>query len=82
VQGQDRIFAVGDIAHYSNKLPLILTGFADAAQAAHAARNRLKPDEMHRFEHSTSRGIPAHTEPRSDSARITNGEKTIAEISA
>ena len=36
------IFAVGDIAHYEHKLKLILTGFAEAAAAAHAARAHLK----------------------------------------
>ena len=30
------IFAAGDIATYPHKLKLILTGFAEAAQAAHA----------------------------------------------
>ena len=34
------IFAIGDIATYPGKLKLILTGFAEAASAAHAAPSR------------------------------------------
>lgn len=52
------IYAVGDVAAYPHKLKLILTGFAEAAQAAHAIRARLRPDEAHRFEHSTTKGVP------------------------
>ncbi|MEQ1705371.1 MAG: NAD(P)/FAD-dependent oxidoreductase, partial [Rickettsiales bacterium] len=40
------IFAIGDIATYENKLKLILSGFAEAAQAAHAARAHIYPDEV------------------------------------
>ncbi len=52
------IFAVGDICHYPGKLKLILTGFAEAAQAVHAIYPLIKPDEALHFEHSTSRGVP------------------------
>lgn len=52
------IFAVGDVAHYPHKLKLILTGFAEAAQAAHAAYAFARPGEALHFEHSTSRGVP------------------------
>lgn len=52
------IFAVGDIARYNNKLKLILCGFAEAAQAAHTARQRLHPDEVFHFEYSTTQGVP------------------------
>ena len=48
------IFAIGDIAHYAGKLKLILTGFAEAAQAAHAARTFLNPGKEFHFVHSTS----------------------------
>lgn len=48
------IFAIGDIAHYAGKLKLILTGFAEAAQAAHAARSFLNPGKEFHFVHSTS----------------------------
>ena len=52
------IYAVGDIARYNNKLKLILCGFAEAAQAAHAARHRLHPDAAFHFEYSTTQGVP------------------------
>ncbi|MFO1108085.1 MAG: NAD(P)/FAD-dependent oxidoreductase [Bradyrhizobium sp.] len=53
------IFAIGDIAHYFGKLGLILTGFAEAAQAAHAAHGFVRPEVVLNFVHSTSRGDPA-----------------------
>jgi thioredoxin reductase (NADPH) len=52
------VFAIGDVAHYPGKLKLILTGFAEAAIAAHQARVHLKPDEAFHFSYSTSRGVP------------------------
>lgn len=52
------VFAIGDIADYPGKLKLILTGFADAAAAAHGARHHLRPDQVYHFEHSTTRGVP------------------------
>lgn len=52
------IFAIGDIAHYPGKLKLILSGFAEAAQAAHAARPLCRPGEVHHFEYSTTQGVP------------------------
>ncbi len=53
------IFAIGDIATYEGKLKLILSGFAEAAQAAHAARTLIYPDEVLHFEYSTTSGVPA-----------------------
>ncbi|MDB5620386.1 NAD(P)/FAD-dependent oxidoreductase [Tardiphaga sp.] len=53
------IFAIGDIAHYPGKLKLILTGFAEAAAAAHAARQHILPGRNFHFEHSTSKGVPS-----------------------
>ena len=53
------IYAIGDIATYPEKLKLILTGFADAAQAAHAIRKYLFPDQEFHFEYSTTKGIPS-----------------------
>lgn len=53
------IFAVGDIAQYPGKLKLILSGFAEAAMAAHALRHYLHPDQVLHFEYSTTRGVPA-----------------------
>lgn len=52
------IFAIGDIATYQHKLKLILTGFAEAAQAAHAIRHFLYPEEVVHFEYSTTKGVP------------------------
>lgn len=53
------IFAIGDVCSYPHKLKLILTGFAEAAQAAHAAHQFVFPGEALHFEHSTSAGIAA-----------------------
>ncbi|PZQ48656.1 MAG: ferredoxin--NADP(+) reductase [Micavibrio aeruginosavorus] len=55
---QAGIYAIGDIAAYRNKLKLILTGFNEAALAAHAIRARLRPDEPLHFEYSTTKGLP------------------------
>ena len=52
------IFAVGDIAAYPGKLKLILTGFAEAATAAHAIYPLVHPDRALHFEYSTSKGVP------------------------
>jgi thioredoxin reductase (NADPH) len=52
------VFAVGDIAGYPKKLKLILSGFAEVAQAAHAAYKIVHPGEALHFEHSTTSGIP------------------------
>ncbi|MFO0388642.1 MAG: NAD(P)/FAD-dependent oxidoreductase [Alphaproteobacteria bacterium] len=53
------IFAIGDIATYENKLKLILSGFSEAASAAHAAYKLVHPNEALHFEYSTSKGVPA-----------------------
>lgn len=55
---QPGIYAVGDIATYPHKLKLILTGFAECAQAAHHIRNCQNPDHALHFEYSTSKGKP------------------------
>ena len=52
------IFAVGDIATYPHKLKLILTGFAEAASAAHAIHPIAHPGEVLHFEYSTTSGVP------------------------
>ncbi|HMG49515.1 MAG TPA: NAD(P)/FAD-dependent oxidoreductase [Inquilinus sp.] len=52
------IFAVGDIATYPHKLKLILTGFAEAASAAHAIYPLVHPGEVLHFEYSTTKGVP------------------------
>jgi thioredoxin reductase (NADPH) len=53
------IYAIGDIVSYPGKLKLILSGFAEAAAAAHAIRALLHPDVPLHFEYSTTKGIPA-----------------------
>ena len=53
-----RVFAVGDVATYSHKLKLILTGFAEAAQAAHAIHPLVFPGQELHFTYSTSKGKP------------------------
>jgi thioredoxin reductase (NADPH) len=52
------IFAIGDIAAYPGKLKLILSGFAEAALAAHAIHPLLHPGEALHFEYSTTKGVP------------------------
>ncbi|HLI10947.1 MAG TPA: NAD(P)/FAD-dependent oxidoreductase [Alphaproteobacteria bacterium] len=52
------IFAIGDIAHYPGKLKLILSGFAEAALAAHAIHPLVYPNEALHFEYSTTQGVP------------------------
>jgi thioredoxin reductase (NADPH) len=52
------LFAIGDIATYPGKLKLILSGFAEAAQAAHAIFPIVHPGEALHFEYSTTRGVP------------------------
>jgi len=51
------VYAIGDIASYPHKLKLILTGFAEAAQAAHAIRALVHPGEVYHFEYSTTSGV-------------------------
>jgi thioredoxin reductase (NADPH) len=52
------IFAIGDIARYPGKLKLILSGFAEAALAAHVIHPLLHPGEALHFEYSTTKGVP------------------------
>ncbi len=53
------IFAIGDIATYEHKLKLILCGFAEAAEAAHAIREIVYPGVAYHFEYSTTKGVSA-----------------------
>jgi thioredoxin reductase (NADPH) len=55
---QPGIFAIGDIATYPNKLKLILSGFSEAALAAHAIHPLVHPGEALHFEYSTTKGVP------------------------
>ena len=57
--GLSGVFAIGDIVTYPGKLKLILTGFAEAAAAAHAIYPLLHPGEALHFEYSTTKGIPS-----------------------
>ncbi len=52
------IFAIGDIASYRAKLKLIVTGFAEAAQAARAIFPLARPGEALHFQYSTVTGVP------------------------
>jgi thioredoxin reductase (NADPH) len=52
------IFAIGDIATYPGKLKLILSGFSEAAMAAHAMFALVHPGEALHFEYSTTKGVP------------------------
>ena len=56
---QAGIFAIGDIAAYPGKLKLILSGFAEAAQAAHAIFPLVHAGEALHFEYSTTKGVPS-----------------------
>lgn len=53
-----RVFAIGDVATYPHKLKLILTGFAEAAQAAHAIHPLVFPGQALHFIYSTNKGRP------------------------
>ena len=52
------IFAIGDIAAYPGKLKLILSGFAEAALAAHAIHPLVHAGQALHFEYSTTKGVP------------------------
>jgi thioredoxin reductase (NADPH) len=51
------IYAVGDMADYPHKRRLIMTGFAEAEQAAHHIYRTLHPDKRSDTQHSTTTGI-------------------------
>jgi len=55
---QPGLYAIGDVAAYPGKLKLILTGFAEAARAAHSAFSRCRPGEALHWEYSTTKGVP------------------------
>jgi thioredoxin reductase (NADPH) len=58
VTSRPGIFAIGDIATYPGKLKLILSGFSEAAMAAHAIHPLVHPGEALHFEYSTTKGVP------------------------
>jgi len=55
---QPGLYAIGDVAAYPGKLKLILTGFAEAAHAAHSAFHRCRPGVALHWEYSTTKGVP------------------------
>lgn len=55
---KDKIYAIGDIALYKNKMKLILTGFSEAAFAAYDIYRLIHPDHPLHFEYSTTKGVP------------------------
>ena len=55
------IFAIGDITTYPGKLKLILSGFSEAAMAAHAIHPLIHPDQALHWEYSTTKGLPGVT---------------------
>jgi len=52
------VLAIGDIADYPGKLPLILTGFAEAAVAAKTAQAIIEPGKKFKVQYSTAKGVP------------------------
>ncbi len=58
---QAGIFAIGDISTYPGKLKLILSGFSEAAMAAHAIHPLVYPDQALHWEYSTTKGLPGIT---------------------
>jgi thioredoxin reductase (NADPH) len=54
---REGIYAIGDVCTYPGKLKLILTGFSEAAIAAHNCFKRVFPDKVLHFEYSTTSGI-------------------------
>jgi thioredoxin reductase (NADPH) len=52
------VYAIGDICTYPGKLKLILTGFAEAALAAHNAFAQAHPGQALHVEHSSTSGVP------------------------
>lgn len=51
------IYSIGDVASYPGKLKLILTGFSEAAIAAHNIYNLVYPNQPLHFEYSTTKGV-------------------------
>ena len=54
---KNRIYAIGDVCTYAGKLKLILTGFSEAAIAAHDCYKTVHPEKVLHFEYSTTKGI-------------------------
>ena len=54
---KEGIYAIGDVCSYPGKLKLILTGFSEAAIAAHSCFKRVFPEKVLHFEYSTTSGV-------------------------
>jgi thioredoxin reductase (NADPH) len=52
------LLCIGDMAAYEGKVPLILTGFAEAAVAAKTCQAILHPERRFKVQYSTSKGVP------------------------
>lgn len=53
----ERIYAIGDINTYTNKLKLILCGFHEAALMCHSAFKYVYPDQKLSFKYTTVYGV-------------------------
>ncbi len=53
------LLCIGDMASYEGKVPLILTGFAEAAIAAKKCQAIINPEKKYKVQYSTSKGVPA-----------------------
>jgi len=51
------ILCFGDMAHYEGKMELILTGFAEAANACKTAQHIINPEKKFKLIYSTSKGV-------------------------
>ena len=56
------VFAIGDVATYPDKLKLILSGFHEAAMAAHAIYPLARPGDALHFQYSTTQGLPSSSQ--------------------
>lgn len=53
------VYAAGDIAFYSGKLKLILSGFSEVATALHHAYSKVFPGKAMHLQYSTDKGLPS-----------------------
>ncbi len=53
------LLCIGDMAAYEGKVPLILTGFAEAAVAAKTCQALIHPEKKYKVQYSTSKGVPS-----------------------
>ena len=54
---REGVYAIGDVCTYPGKLKLILTGFSEAAMAAHSCYKKVFPEKVLHFQYSTTSGI-------------------------